>query len=250
MFKNAPFVLWALLLIVLAIPAAATDIVNPGGGVLAHIVGGGPWTTDITLVNLTSISAAYEVHFYGDDGQPMTLATTQGTNSVLTGNLPSGGSIIIETNGPTDAPYQQGWAQVVTAGNVYIAGSAVFRLSLPDTPVYEASLPLDTDAHYLYGLPFIHVDASTGFALVNSYAGTTINVTLTFYDESGTQFFTDSFQMLAGTHQAFMLPDKYPQVAGKTGLVIVSADYYMNVLGLRAKGSGFTTITPLVVQGW
>ena len=238
------------LLLCAALPAAATDIVIPGGGTLAQIVGGGPWITTITLVNLSGGSAPYALHFIGDDGQPMTLATTAGTGSVLNGTLSSGASTIIETNGATDAPFQQGWAYVETLQNVPLAGSAVFRLTLPNSPVYEASLPLDSDAHYQYGLPFDHVDANTGFALANSYSNQPLRVTMTFFDETGTQFFTDTFSMPGLSHQAFMLPDRYSQVTGKKGLVIVTADYYMNVLGLRARAGGFTTITPLVVQGW
>jgi hypothetical protein len=233
-----------------ALPAAATDLVIPGGGTLAHIVGGGPWVTTITLINLTGSAAPYVLHFLGDDGQPMTLATTAGTGSQLSGNLGTGASLIIETNGSTEGPVQQGWAYVETQQNVWLAGSAVFRLTIPGSPVYEASLPLDTDAHKQYGLPFDHVDATTGFAMANSYSNQPISVTLTFYDEAGAQFFADTFTMPGLTHQAFMLPDRYPQVAGKRGLVLVTSNGFINVVGLRARGGGFTTITPLVVEGW
>lgn len=238
------------LLLLFTSPAAATDIVIPGGGVLAQIAAGGTWSTTITLINLSGIAAPYDLHFVGDDGQPMTLATTAGTGSILSGALISGASIIIETTAPADAPLRQGWAWVLTDPNVPMAGSAIFRRNLPGTPLYEASLPLDTDAHIQYGLPFAHIGANTGFALANSYSSLAITVTLTFYDDAGTQFLSDTFAMPGLTHQAFMLPDRYPQVAGKNGLVLITASNYINVVGLRALGDGFTTITPLVLQGW
>jgi len=239
-----------LFLLCAALPAFAADIVLQGGGTLAHIVGGGPWVTAVTLVNLTGGTVPYILHFIGDDGQPMTLATTAGNASELTGNLGSGASFIFETNGPTDGPVQQGWAYVETEQDAWIAGSAVFRLTIPDSPIYEASLPLDTGIHKQFGLPFDHVDATTGFAMANSFSNQAITVTLTFYDEFGTQFFSDTVNMAGLTHQAFMLPDRYPQVAGKRGLALVTSNGFINVVGLRARGGGFTTITPLVLQDW
>ena len=156
------------LLLLIALPASAADIVLSGGGVLAQVAVGAFWSTTITVINLSGVAAPYELHFVGDDGQPMIVATSIGTGSVLSGVLNSGASIIIETTAPPEAPLQQGWAYVLTTPTVPLAGSAIFRRTLPNTPEYEASLPLDTDQHFQYGLPFVHIGATTGFALVRS----------------------------------------------------------------------------------
>jgi hypothetical protein len=234
------------------IPAArAADIVNAGGGVLSQIAAGSAWNTSITLINLTGIAEAYELHFIADDGSAMTLETSAGTNDVITGTLNPGGSVIIQTTADVNGPLQQGWAYVITPDPfALIAGTAIFRFSLPDTPSYEASLPLETALHYQFGIPFDHVNAATGLAIANSYSTTPINVTFTFYDQDGNQFYSETFQMAAGTHLAFMLPDRFPASVAKQGLVLVTGDYYMNVLGLRATSGGLTSITPLVLRGW
>jgi hypothetical protein len=269
MFRKTALSLLFLALAFVAPQAHATDIVNPGGGVLSHIVSGGPWTTVITLVNLSGGTAPWSLFFIGDNGQAITVSTTLGTNSVLSGTLTSGGSVIIQTTGDPSSSTQSGWAYVL-APSTQIAGSAVFRLN--GNPFFEASLPLDTDTHTLWAMPVDELNAKTGFAIVNSYnywaavpQNSSITVTLTFYNQDGSLYpftdslqTTDSFQMQGLSHQAFMLQDKYPRLAGKQGLLLISITdtqnpsfgAYANVLGLRANGGGFTSITPIVLQGW
>ena len=73
--------------------ARASDLVYPGGGVLAEIADGGGIQTTITLVNLDSLPAPYTLKFYDDNGNPLTLGTTAGApSSQLTGILSSGRS--------------------------------------------------------------------------------------------------------------------------------------------------------------
>jgi hypothetical protein len=249
MFKKLLFSAVCAAILSLAPAAHATDIVNAGGGVLAHIAFGGDWNTTITLVNLSAASGTYELHFIGSDGQPLTVPTTAGTNSVISGTLNSAGSVIIQTTDNT-ADAKTGWAYVITGSFTPLAGSAIFRLTRGTAPPFEASLPLDTDAHYTYGLPVDELNAQTGFAVANSYQNSTTNFTLTFYDMSGTQGFTTTFQLGGLAHDAFMLQDRYPQLKGLQGMLLIQADYYVNILGLRSNGQSFSSITPLVLQGW
>src|SRR3974390_643574 len=91
----------AVLLGVLALagPVLASDQIFPGGGTLAQVVDGGGTYSVITLVNLEQVTVPYTLNFYDDSGQPLTLSTNIGTNSIFTGTLTQGASTIIRTNG-------------------------------------------------------------------------------------------------------------------------------------------------------
>ena len=235
----------------LAPPGRAAETVEAGFGAFAQVVSGGPWVTVMTLVNMNDNGAPWELHFVGNDGQPMTVATSAGTGSMLSGTLNLGGSIIIQTTGDPNAPVQEGWAYLVTTATSRIGGSAVFRLTRPGSPTYEAALPLDTSSHFRFAMSIDELNASTGLALANSIAIAPITVTLTFYDLNGVEFFTDTLPMATDAHTSFMLRDRYPQqLAGKQGLMVITGSNFLTVLGLRANAGGFTSMTPLVIPGW
>ena len=94
-------------------------------------------------------------------------------------------------------------------------------------------------------------------ALANADQNTTMTVNLKFYDLSGNVLFTDSSVQLPGNgHTSFLLTDKFPQLAGQQGLVVITGSTtdpsntagYLNVLGLRANlpGTSLSTVTPIV----
>ncbi len=245
--------------LLIAAPAFASDEVYPGGGTLAQIVDGGGTYSIITLINLDTVAANYNLYFYADNGSALTLTTTAGTASVLSGQLPVGGSTIIRTNGGAST-IAQGYAVLVT--NNTVAGSAVFGLPLASSPLAEASCPLDTGFDYIIGIPFDSTTAAVGLALANSIGDglyqedgpQTANLAIAFYDQSGNNFYSTTYTLPYGQHTAFMLNNQFPQVSGMTGtMVIVSRDptgnpYAVKTLGLRANNAGttFTSITPLV----
>jgi hypothetical protein len=46
-------------------------------GVISQFVDGGAWKTIVTLVNLDTSVGTYTLHFYADDGSPMSIQTTK-----------------------------------------------------------------------------------------------------------------------------------------------------------------------------
>jgi hypothetical protein len=201
-------------------------------GVISQFVDGASWKTIVTLVNLDTTPTAYTLKFYADDGTSMVIQTTAGTGSTITGILPVGGSQVIETAG-SKSSLSQGWALLHSSNTA--GGSAIFRQSVPGRPDFEASLPIVT---YLnarrYVLPFDQIDSTTGVALVNPLSYTDITVYVTFLDEQGTQFLVDRLSLGALQHTAFSLSDKYPQCAGKRGVVeFETTGLTMSILGLR-----------------
>jgi hypothetical protein len=196
---------------------------------------------------LDGSAAPYTLYFYDDNGNPLALTTTAGAPaSVLAGTLNPNASTIIQTNGG-GGTILQGWALLIT--NNTIAGSAVFGIPLNGQFV-EASCPLDTGQDYQFGLPFDHTTSVIGVAIANSWITTPLTVIVTIYDLNGNPILTDTITVPGSGHTSFMLTDRYPQLAGVQGFALFTGSYYMNVLGLRATSTTFTSVTPIVASGW
>jgi hypothetical protein len=231
----------------LATMAQASDTVYAGGGVLPQIVDGGGTKISITLVNLDDVPAPYTLYFYDDNGNPLSMSTTSGApSSILSGTLDAHGSATIQTNGG-GATTLQGWALLVTQNT--IAGTAVFGVPMNGSYA-EASSNLDTGSNTRFGLPFDGTTSVTGVAIANSWLSTPLVVGLTVYDLHGNQLLTDTIVLQGYGHTSFVLTARYPQLAGQQGFAVFSGSYDMNVLGLRATGSTFTSVTPVVASGW
>jgi hypothetical protein len=234
--------------------AHASDWTQPGGGVFAQIMDQGGARTTFTLVNLDATPAPYMLNFYKDDGTPLTLITTAGTTSSVTGSIPVNGSVEFATSGPATSPLVQGYAVLVTTST--IAGSAVFGLPI-GTGFFESTCPLDTGQDFEFGIPFNHTVAGTvvGVALANSYGYAPLNLAVTAYDQSGNQLVKTTISMAAGAHQAFLLNTQFAALAGKRGTVWLSGTdasgnpAYFNVLGVRATNTTYTSIVPIVPAG-
>jgi len=268
-------------LLLASVPACASDIVYPGGGTLAQIIDGGGTNTIFTIVNLDNVIAPWQLSFYGDNGSPLILTTTAGTNSVLSGSLAPNSSIIIQTNG-NGPNVVEGYAVVatgqfgetetgvVTALGNQIAGSAVFSIPLSSGVVASASCPLDTGEDYIVAIPFDEsgdaTSAQTGLAIANSLydaeyqpngVGETAYVQVSIRDQNGNQIpipagQVDTIILPFGQHTAFMLDQQYPQIKGQKGTVVFTGTdssgygYAIKVLGLRATATTYTSITPII----
>ncbi len=227
--------------------ALGSDTVYAGGGTLPQIVDGGGTKTTITLINLDDVPAPYTLYFYDDNGNPLAMSTTAGAPaSILSGTLDSRGSVTIKTNGG-GATTLQGWALLVTENT--IAGTAVFGIPINGSYA-EASSNLDTGANTKFGLPFDGTTSVTGVAIANSWLPTPLVIGLTVYDLHGNQLLTDTIVLPGNGHTSFLLAARYPQLATQQGFAVFSGSYDMNVLGLRATGNTFTSLTPVVASGW
>ena len=206
-------------------------------------------------MNLDTVAIPYNLYFYSDSGAPLTLSTTLGRNSFFNGVLPVGGSVIIRTNG-TSNTIAQGSAVVTSTslncygygdgdGSCQIAGSTVFGITL-GTQTLEASCPLDTGIDNIIAIPFDSTTANTGLAIANSVGdnlyqytrqGDTATLAIAFYDQSGNNFYSTSMQLPGGQHTAFVLSSQFPQVAGKTGMMVITA-LDQSAAGVSTCGNG------------
>ena len=256
MSQKLSFALCAVAAALISAPAHASDIVYAGGGTLAQIMDGGGTRTIINLVNMDSVLAPYQLSFYDDNGNPLTLATTAGTSSTLSGALSPLGSIIIQTNGTGNLV--QGYAVLISGPTNTIAGSAVFGLTLANGLFVEASCPLDTGLDYIFALPFDNTTSVTGVALANSVGdgqyqtANTAKVGVTVYDQNGNQVLTDTITLAFGQHTAVLLNQQYPQTATMKGMVTFTSldpmgnSYAIKTLGVRATDTTYTSVIPII----
>ena len=265
MARRVSITVFALFMLLAAAAVYASDVVYPGGGVLAQVADGGGAQTTITLVNVDTQAAPYTLKFYDNNGNPLTLSTTAGPPaSVLSGTLNPNASVIVKTSG-TSSPQVQGWGLLITntatdtngLEHSMVAGTAVFSLALPSNPVADATVPLDTGFDSVFALPFDHTIAVTGVALANTYQTTPLSIQVTVYDLNGSTILTDNLQLPGFGHTSFLLTDKYPQLANRQGLAVFkptptdlqnNPNGYVNGLGLRANNAktSLSTITPII----
>ena len=234
-------------LLAYTIPAFASNTVFAGDTqVFAQVVDGSSWKTTITLLNLGNNTATFALNFYGDDGKPLSLDTTVGSNSAFASTIPPHGSLIISTAG-TKSALSQGWGLLKPGSDSIVSGSAVFRARSAGQPDLEAAVPSDQDFPSRLTFPFDHTSSSgTGVALVDQFSFTPITVSILIRDGSGNQIVLDSFTMQPMTHQAISINTRYPQTLGRFGSIEVSTTGLgVNVLGLRYSGATFTAITPI-----
>ncbi len=222
--------------------------VTSSGGTMAHLASAGSWKTTITLVNTGTASANAHLHFFGDNGSPLSLplsfpqSGSPTTASTLDRTLAAGAMLIIESTGPVA---QVGSAQLTTDGAV--SGFAVFKAT--DTG-QEAVVPLETRNPASFMLAFDNTGGIvTGVAIANvaSQAG---NVPVVIRDDTGTEIGTGSIALAAEGHKSFVLTDAttgFPVTAGKRGTIEFEtpAGGQISVLGLRfppSNANAFTTI--------
>jgi hypothetical protein len=231
-------------------------------GTFAQIAYGGSWRTTFTLLNLSSTDlASVTLSFFGDDGSPLNVPIQGfGTTASYTFNIPTGGSqnVVLSSSESTTT---QGWASM-NVGSGIVRGQGSFRFLLPGGAISEAVVPLSTPGSGVCIVPFPFVPASTPIVLVPfdnttgqyvtalALANTTngpLAVPIEFDDESNNQLLTDTLNLTAMQHTAFVIPQRYTALAGKKGILrIRESTASVSVLGLLANATNaITTIIPV-----
>src|ERR1022692_871924 len=218
-------------------------------GSMPHVAsGGGQWTTTFTLLNDGATTANVTLNLFDDNGNPLPLPLTfpQGspnqTTATFTGVLDAGAGLVIETAGLND-PLVEGWAQLLSDGDV--SGFAVFTDNVTAQQQQQAVVPLQSLNLPAYLLWFDNTNGfSTGVALANE-STQPATMTLVIRDDSGMEITTQTIQLPAQGHKAFVLATYFPMTANLRGTVEFDepANGQISVLGLSFNpASAFTSI--------
>jgi len=256
--RRAPVLLvWAILVLAAqfggAEDAKSNLTVFQEDAVMPHLAEGGGWTTTITLVNLDGTDAPFELSFFDNHGQGLTLPIEGvGNQSVVSGTIPFRGTVTLQTAG-TSAPLKEGWGFV--ASSQLIGGMAVFSFHRSGLPDFESVVPFTSYLDLLQVLAFDHRDGfQTGVAMANVLQSQ-ITVRMQFVEENGVSLFSDTVNLPAGGHTSFLLSGRYPQLEGRRGTIQFTEESGLTeglaVTGLRFNPQGpFTTVFPMRGPNW
>jgi hypothetical protein len=153
--------------------------------------GNGIWQTNFVFVNNSPYTASGWVGLFGDNGQPLALATSQGTDSDFFPTIPPLGTYEIETSG----------AGSVTGGYAIaefdhsVIGSAIYSLKTSQGKMVSVGVPSNQSPVETFVAP---VTDRTGIALVNIYSVDNV-IDLLAYDPSGNM--VSSAQITLGPQQ-------------------------------------------------
>jgi hypothetical protein len=222
---------------------------------MPHVAVGGDWVTVITIMNFRSQPVKVPVSFTDDNGTLMKVSVIgTGTYDTFMENLSANGSVVFETEYRPSTPVKVGMARldvpcdsIDSCGNV--GAFATFRWMKPDVPVQEAVVQTVPSLEEKTVLAFNNQNGYvTGVAISQpkflSSSTSPVDVTLVFRDGSGNRIILDQIRIPAGGHTSFVLTDKYPQTAGKQGMVEFTAGDSVAALALLFTPSGAFSTSP------
>ncbi len=221
-------------------PATLTSAPSlPRYGVLSHIAAGGSWNTVITLLNTSSTGVPVTVSFYNDGGGALSLPVTitnQGamqttTTAVVSATINPDASLLISTG--QLASTVVGWADVRSSGPVN--GFAIFQTNSSNSPVSEGTVSLQTQLSSTITLPYDNTAGVVMGAAVANLSSTPATITMTVWDDNGSQLGTQTLAIAGNGHTSFVLPDQIQITSGSGGL---------SGLGLRFSHFGTFTSVP------
>jgi hypothetical protein len=212
---------------------------------------GGGWESTITLNNIFEARIAYTLRFRGINGQPapVTFRAPDGRTMVadaIQGQLGDDSStsyVLMDTG-----PLQTGWAVLEYDGESRIGGMLTFRQRIPGRPDFESSVLLARDDESRVYVPFDNtLSYATTLAITNPSATDNTDLRLRFWDPSGSEIITRDIRLSAGTTIAFSLPERYPELAGRSGqLRIEGSGSRLSTIALRFNPSGAFSTVPVV----
>lgn len=187
--------------------------------------GGGIWT-EITVVNLESKDANYELIFRTGALEawavPASGAGSKQQRSIVRGMLPAGGSVTIRTAGAKEAT-ERGFAFLFSPDAVRLGGKSVVRgkdgvaLAVPLSPEREDRLVLAFDNTEGARTALLWL-SETPFAMVD----------FQFRDTEGAKILEGNFQFSAAsvaTQEIFFLDERFPQLQGMKGTMKIDVSY-------------------------
>ena len=198
---------------------------------VAHVVDAQNFVTQFAIANLDPTPSSFQVKFWDDGGNALSLPMQNGTPGTLVGTLAPGATVFAQSAG-TSSPLVQGWAEVASSGRVSVLAN-YYRTSVPANADSEASV-IGTRSGNNVLLPFDDTQGFvTGLALSNTSAFQTLSITMTVTPESGTPSSTVIALPPRG-HTSFLLPTQVAATAGIRGSVRFTASSAdIAVVGLR-----------------
>lgn len=199
--------------------------------VLPRILAGSNWETTVVLLNTGSASVTFQQFFFAPDGTPISYtinaqAASGLTTSAIQGVLGPGASLSMVLSDKTGA-VPEGWSLLTydDGPGVLVGYAIIRRTGLSGGFPSETTVPFSDTRDYSVYVPF---DNTLGFrsqlTLLNPAGNLSSHVQLTYLDPKGKVLLTDSVTLQPAQQMTVILPDTYPDLANKSGSVLVEAD--------------------------
>ena len=206
---------------------------------LPHFAYGGPWRTQFVISNSSTDAATVTLNYYGDDGTALSVPVNgvSSTSTALT--IPANGQTVIEpdySSSPSNS--LGGWVGLqYTNSGIKVQGVFLWhKTGDPADQYHQAAAPIISQVPAAciiplpstassYTLPFDETNGKfSGYGFANT-TNTASTVSLTFYDDTGTQLGQYTQQLNPFGHAAFLVRDKIAAAeagGGKKGIMVVS----------------------------
>jgi hypothetical protein len=223
--------------------------VFPGDRVIPQFVDGDSWKTSMFFVNLESHSVSFQVLFFDDGGNDMTIPILgQGPVRGLNISLEAAGSITFESAGAASR-LTQGWALLSQSTNNSVGGMAIFRQSVLGRE-QEAVVPIVSQYNNHFVLLFDNTNFTTAIALANPTDNAVV-IPVNIRNQAGQIIDQRTVRLGSYSHTAFTLPDSWVSTAGRRGAIeFLTSGFGVGALGLRFSGSAFTSFHVLENLNW
>jgi hypothetical protein len=212
---------------------------------------GGGWESTIMLINVFEANIGYRLSFRGTNGQPLPL-----TFRAADGRITSADRIQGELGDDSSATFvlmdvgtvQTGWALLEYDGESRIAGMLTFRQRVSGRPDFESSVSLTRDDENPVYMPFDNtLGYVTTLAITNPSTTDNNDLQLRFWDALGREILTSNIRLSAGVTTAFSLPERYPELIGRSGqLRIEGSGSRLATIALRFNPSGAFSTVPVM----
>jgi hypothetical protein len=222
-------------------PAASVT----SASVLPQFAFGGGWYSALYFTNFTGVQVSLLVNFISNTGTPLTVPSIG--ESTVDVSISAHGTAIIEA--PNTGSLVEGYAAFKLPAGV--SGYGVFRQSVPGAPDQEAVVPLSSVNATVNDLTWDDTTLVTAVAMVNPSSKAAAG-TITLWDENGKTIGTAPISLPPNSKTAATLRS-LPGLSGVAG-TLGSAEFSVTtgniaVLGLRFKGTSFTSIPTTVPLG-
>jgi hypothetical protein len=209
--------------------------------VATRILCGNGWESGIVLLNTGADPLTFQQFFFSPDGSPaiFNVRSEPGSQdlqtSAIQGNLNPNSSLNLALCDAGGA-VREGWSLIgYLPGHGVLNGYTVIRhQGLGGMLNFETISPLSAMSDFALSMPF---DNTKGFrsqlTLLNP-ANISASVRLTCVDRQGQVLLVDVLTLQPAHQITLVLPDAYPDLANKSGTVLVGADINrLSVTGLQ-----------------
>jgi hypothetical protein len=218
-------------------------VVAPLDRILPDILDGGGASTSITIVNLDSQPADFQLFFVDVSGNLVAIPVRQLSDpaNTIQGTVPVGGSVTIDTAGQASTA-TDAWALLGSPSGRAIGATVIEHYHVEGVPDTDATLSLASLVETSFRLAFDNRNgASAGLMLIHSDvpSAPTAKITLVFRDGDGNVLkqFSGSLPPLQKAISVFT--SDFPETAGVVGTVDVSSTgRQLAALGLRLNSAG------------